>query len=148
MPSKFISGISLSFLRVSQSKGQITYVLLTRSPLDPKISLDLHVLSIPPAFILSQDQTLKMFIPSSKLSLVIIVKKLTLYVLFLSSFQRSSVIRSLERADFFNNTTEQFFSQEFFLFFFSSFLLLFFCSLLGATALLLKHKKKCHSRVF
>jgi hypothetical protein len=38
-------------------------VLLTRPPLDwkelpPSASLDLHVLSTPPAFILSQDQTL------------------------------------------------------------------------------------------
>ena len=34
-------------------------MLLTRAPLDPKISFDLHVLSMPPAFVLSQDQTLK-----------------------------------------------------------------------------------------
>ena len=38
-------------------------MLLTRSPLspDPKVrfSLDLHVLSAPPAFVLSQDQTLR-----------------------------------------------------------------------------------------
>ena len=35
-------------------------MLLTRAPLDPKISFDLHVLSMPPAFVLSQDQTLKL----------------------------------------------------------------------------------------
>jgi hypothetical protein len=38
-------------------------VLLTRSPLSPIpkdwFSLDLHVLSAPPAFVLSQDQTLR-----------------------------------------------------------------------------------------
>jgi hypothetical protein len=38
-------------------------VLLTRSPLSPApkdwFSLDLHVLSAPPAFVLSQDQTLR-----------------------------------------------------------------------------------------
>jgi hypothetical protein len=34
-------------------------VLLTRPPLDPKVSFDLHVLGTPPAFILSQDQTLQ-----------------------------------------------------------------------------------------
>jgi hypothetical protein len=38
-------------------------VLLTRSPLSPTpkgwFSLDLHVLSAPPAFVLSQDQTLR-----------------------------------------------------------------------------------------
>ena len=35
-------------------------MLLTRPPLGPKPSLDLHVLSLPPAFVLSQDQTLKL----------------------------------------------------------------------------------------
>ena len=43
---------------------QVTHVLLTRPPLIrfPKetSSLDLHVLSTPPAFILSQDQTLNL----------------------------------------------------------------------------------------
>jgi hypothetical protein len=34
-------------------------VLLTRLPLTPKGPFDLHVLSLPPAFVLSQDQTLK-----------------------------------------------------------------------------------------
>ena len=38
-------------------------MLLTRSPLSPVpkdwFSLDLHVLSAPPAFVLSQDQTLR-----------------------------------------------------------------------------------------
>ena len=41
----------------------MTHVLLTRSPLSPVpkdwFSLDLHVLSAPPAFVLSQDQTLR-----------------------------------------------------------------------------------------
>ncbi len=31
----------------------------TRAPLNPKVSFDLHVLGLPPAFVLSQDQTLK-----------------------------------------------------------------------------------------
>ena len=35
------------------------HALRTRAPLDPKISFDLHVLSMPPAFNLSQDQTLQ-----------------------------------------------------------------------------------------
>ena len=35
-------------------------MLLTRAPLRPKPSFDLHVLSLPPAFVLSQDQTLKL----------------------------------------------------------------------------------------
>src|SRR3954462_5912753 len=55
------SGISPSFLGLSRSSGQVTHVLLTRSRLCPRpkpgSSLHLHVLSTPPAFVLSQDQT-------------------------------------------------------------------------------------------
>src|SRR5699024_10740606 len=61
-----ISGIRHRFQCLSQSQGQITHVLLTRSPLIhpssklPRASaFDLHVLSTPPAFVLSQDQTLR-----------------------------------------------------------------------------------------
>ena len=42
-------------------------MLLTRPPLAPKGAFDLHVLGLPPAFALSQDQTLKLdeiFIPA------------------------------------------------------------------------------------
>ena len=64
MPPNQLSGISQGFPRVSQAERQVTYVLLTRSPLDciATTSFDLHVLGTPPAFILSQDQTLKKFI--------------------------------------------------------------------------------------
>ena len=45
-------------------------MLLTRSPLSPApkgwFSLDLHVLSAPPAFVLSQDQTLREEVISPK----------------------------------------------------------------------------------
>ncbi|WP_222837121.1 hypothetical protein, partial [Ureibacillus thermophilus] len=57
-------GISSRFRELSQSIGQVTHVLLTRPPLtNQKASfligpLDLHVLGTPPAFVLSQDQTL------------------------------------------------------------------------------------------
>ena len=57
-----LSGIRPSFPSLSRSAGQITHVLLTRSPLEhPKraFPFDLHVLSTPPAFVLSQDQTLQ-----------------------------------------------------------------------------------------
>ena len=37
-----------------------SHALLTRPPLTPKGASDLHVLGLPPAFILSQDQTLKL----------------------------------------------------------------------------------------
>ena len=63
MSSRFVSGISSGFPELSQSQGQVAHVLLTRSPLipHPKVSssFDLHVLSTPPAFVLSQDQTLR-----------------------------------------------------------------------------------------
>ena len=65
-------GISHRFQRLSPSEGQVSYVLLTRSPLSPqpksRLPFDLHVLGTPPAFILSQDQTLRYFsfIPSFK----------------------------------------------------------------------------------
>ena len=36
-----------------------SHALRTRAPLTPKGSFDLHVLGMPPAFVLSQDQTLK-----------------------------------------------------------------------------------------
>jgi hypothetical protein len=62
-------GISRCFRRLSPSLGQVTYVLLTRSPLSRQskssFSFDLHVLGTPPAFILSQDQTLRMFVSRS-----------------------------------------------------------------------------------
>jgi len=75
MRQKVTSGISPRFRGLSQSPGQVTHVLLTRSPLEyPKraFPLDLHVLSTPPAFVLSQDQTLqqkpeeKQTIPANK----------------------------------------------------------------------------------
>lgn len=59
------SGINSSFPELSPSLGQVAYVLRTRSPLShPRIatllfSLDLHVLTTPPAFTLSQNQTLR-----------------------------------------------------------------------------------------
>ena len=58
------SGISSRFQLLFRSPGQISHVLRTRSPLSlpeqaPWTPFDLHVLSVPPAFILSQDQTLQ-----------------------------------------------------------------------------------------
>ena len=57
-----LCGISTGFPVLFPTLRQITHVLLTRPPLahPPKENcpFDLHVLSTPPAFILSQDQTL------------------------------------------------------------------------------------------
>ena len=65
MREHFLLGLSFRFRRLSPAYRQVAYVLLTRPPLyrssseeeDPA-PLDLHVLGTPPAFVLSQDQTL------------------------------------------------------------------------------------------
>ena len=59
-----LCGISTCFQVLSPCMRQIAHALLTRSPLSyirassPVTPFDLHVLSTPPAFVLSQDQTL------------------------------------------------------------------------------------------
>ena len=57
-----LCGISIDFSMLSPCMSQIAHALLTRPPLRQKpkslSSLDLHVLGTPPAFVLSQDQTL------------------------------------------------------------------------------------------
>ena len=63
MQERLVSGISHRFPWLFQSLGQVAHVLLTRSPLIRPASwpspFDLHVLSTPPAFVLSQNQTLR-----------------------------------------------------------------------------------------
>ena len=58
-----LCGISSRFQLLSPTERQVPHALLTRSPLGrkPKLStpFDLHVVGTPPAFVLSQDQTLK-----------------------------------------------------------------------------------------
>ena len=59
-----LCGISSRFQLLSPTRRQIAHVLLTRSPLSifkasfSNAPFDLHVLGAPPAFVLSQDQTL------------------------------------------------------------------------------------------
>ena len=59
-----LSRISIPFGMLSVCTGQVTHALLTRPPLTwlslgfKSSPFDLHVLGTPPAFILSQDQTL------------------------------------------------------------------------------------------
>ena len=68
--SVVLCGISTPFDALSPCMRQVTHALLTRSPLSciqassPATPFDLHVLSTPPAFVLSQDQTL-VFNPQS-----------------------------------------------------------------------------------
>ena len=59
-----LRGISTSFDALSPCERQVAHALLTRPPLEhlgassSMSPLDLHVLGTPPAFVLSQDQTL------------------------------------------------------------------------------------------
>jgi hypothetical protein len=56
--------------RLSPSDRQVAHVLRTRSPVALASPRDLHVLSTPPAFVLSQDQTLQWIVRiSSQISL-------------------------------------------------------------------------------
>ena len=62
-------GISSRFQLLFPSHRQVAHALLTRPPLfrEPKLlsPFDLNVLGTPPAFILSQDQTLEIFLYTS-----------------------------------------------------------------------------------
>ena len=61
-----LCGISSRFQLLSPTHRQVIHALLTRPPLTKKpkslCPFDLNVLSTPPAFILSQDQTLDKFV--------------------------------------------------------------------------------------
>ena len=72
MSSLAVCGINSPFGELSPTSRQIAHVLRTRPPLDfigiatNEVPFDLHVLSTPPAFVLSQNQTLRRkFYPSS-----------------------------------------------------------------------------------
>ena len=58
-----LCGINFRFRKLSPSQRKVAYALLTRAPVVSDIAtllpLDLHVLGLPLAFILSQDQTLR-----------------------------------------------------------------------------------------
>ena len=57
-----LCGINVRFQTVSPTQGQVAHALLTRPPLGIATSFDLNVLGTPPAFILSQDQTLEQIV--------------------------------------------------------------------------------------
>ena len=57
-----LCGINVRFQTVSPTQGQVAHALLTRPPLGIATSFDLNVLCTPPAFILSQDQTLEQIV--------------------------------------------------------------------------------------
>jgi hypothetical protein len=58
-PTRSVCGITRPLGRLSPGTRQVAHVLRTRSPVALAGPRDLHVLSTPPAFVLSQDQTLQ-----------------------------------------------------------------------------------------
>ena len=101
-PLATLCGISSRFQLLSPTERQVSHALLTRSPLsDPpkKITpFDLHVLGTPPAFVLSQDQTLKKLYPNGLPAAQIIFLNNLLLAILLKNFVgcfRSSYTRFL-----------------------------------------------------
>ena len=85
-----LCGISSRFQLLSPCTGQVTHALLTRPPLSHQsiirrilkgASFDLHVLGTPPAFILSQDQTLVKSVCLGQESLLAILSLFTVLAL-------------------------------------------------------------------
>jgi hypothetical protein len=78
-------------------------VLLTRSPLghlpEGRASLDLHVLSTPPAFVLSQDQTLRECLYDSPVTRLCRHRKSQSWRLFQSLVIRAGYFASAEAED-------------------------------------------------
>ena len=93
-----LCGISSRFQLLSPSTRQVTHALLTRPPLTfqslgfMKSPFDLHVLGTPPAFILSQDQTLVKSVCSVRMTLAI--HPLLLFWKSLASITRINNVRS------------------------------------------------------
>ena len=101
MPFPVLSGISQTFAWVSQSLGQIAYVLLTRSPLGVQVLLARlacirHAASVhPEPGSNSQMFYLILVFPSSKIIwFSLTFQLLTLLFILLLSFQRSSAFLS------------------------------------------------------
>ena len=91
-----LSGLVSSFLLLSRSRRQVPYALLTRPPWLPwckhHFPIDLHVLSILSAFILSQDQTLHSTISFHLYFLSHIFDAFSVF--FLPLFYMSSIVLS------------------------------------------------------
>ena len=96
--SIIISSIIKRFHLLSQSKRQVLYTLLTSPPCSLVVQalliyIDLHVLSILSAFILSQDQTLHSTI-SFHLIFYLIIYRCFFRLIFLPLFYMSSIVLS------------------------------------------------------
>ena len=101
--SMTLSGIISSFLLLSQSRRQVPYALLTRPPWLPwckhHFPIDLHVLSILSAFILSQDQTLHSTISFHLFNYLYIYRCFFRLIFFLYLFMSSIVLSTTLAVD-------------------------------------------------
>ena len=77
-----LCGINVRFQTVSPTQGQVAHALLTRPPLGIATSFDLNVLGTPPAFILSQDQTLEQIVLKPFPVRILFVELVWLFLLF------------------------------------------------------------------
>ena len=86
-------GISVRFQTLFPCQRQVAHVLLTRPPLtsgaNPLCPFDLNVLCTPPAFIVSQDQTLCFFVLSQSLQTAITRSELIRFARFRLRFRLS-----------------------------------------------------------
>jgi hypothetical protein len=97
MPSLVICGINPPFGGLSPISGQVAHVLLTLAPLTPRCiatpenPFDLHVLSTPPAFVLSQNQTLhKKFLLFGRIPFLTLYQKRSDHLISLAVLKVSS----------------------------------------------------------
>ena len=104
MSSLTTCGINSPFGELSPTFRQIAHVLRTRSPLNyfciatKIIPFDLHVLSTPPAFVLSQNQTLRekrMGLAPQSLRNRLLKPSLNLTVLYLNPTNREQGLSDL-----------------------------------------------------
>ena len=87
-----LCGINVRFQTVSPTQGQVAHALLTRPPLGIATSFDLNVLGTPPAFILSQDQTLEQIVFKPFPVSILVVELVWLFYFF--EYVHESVIDS------------------------------------------------------
>ena len=100
-------GISNCFQLVFPTPRQVPHALLTRPPLNyisvtfNIVPFDLHVLSTPPAFILSQDQTLnKMILKRSRATIVLLKLSFLIFKLEINEIPFTALSPVLEGFSF------------------------------------------------
>ena len=95
---------------------QIIYALLTRAPLNegasPYIPFDLHVLGTPPAFVLSQDQTLQLITEYSLKTQILMLVNLVITINCYSVFKDLMYNQTGKVTKIFSDVNNFFFKQK------------------------------------